>query len=647
MSDISAHSEDYSDEDEDTPDHLPSPHDPEPVVGKPTVEEDTLDASLSHAELDVIVQQLREVEAEEEAAMCEQDRDKKAMTALKKIAQQGQAGQTSPVSSPGPSYVEPLMSPSRDQPSYVEPVLSPSRASMSKKASESGLLALRELIEEALTCADLETVQTVVQQVMTLGRQLREDERQALKPDVERLVNAAHKMERAAVQSLAGGVIAADEQDDYDDNDFEDDDGDSANGAGGGADGSGAIVAQHSPSFPVTPTLDPVQTSSPSKKELLAGIGEADNAFASPPQQLRRTVVEQVVMAIQNVRRSTHLPCQITKRSFLSTATDCVLFDCVGFIDTQELVEDAMHAVRSAAYFHSHHVPSIFLHLWLTFSAFVEQIAEDPISPIGGGSFEASDEDAAAYQYDNDLAHDIAQSLSDSGAWSDDIDGLSLVASVDPSDQAVVGYIESIFAFARWQRGSLEPEPEPDLRHATESEIALGFILPENHSPNHQLFVAFERKREQAAAAEAEAAGTPVIAAVTEEQQIYSLALFDSCAEVVAAALAEIDPTSRRYRRRRSRLGVTADPAVVEPFYLTQAMLTERVLAQTKWQRASSEQSPNCLAYHRSNNICMVILAHCCSVSVAMQSGKRMSSRVDVRAQTGEQSEKAYVSIEQ
>ena len=263
--------------------------------------------------------------------------------------------------------------------------------------------------------------------------------------------------------------------------------------------------------------------------------------------------------------------------------------DFVLGVSAQDLVEEAMHA-----------------------------IAEDPISPISGGEFEASDE--AAYQYDNELAQDIAQSLSDSGAWSDDIDGLSLVGSVDPSDQAVVQYIDSIFAFARWQRGAPEPEPEPELRHATESEIALSFTLTKNRSPNHQLFVAFEREREQAAAAEAAAAGLPEIAAVTEEQQIYSLALFDSCAEVVAAELAEIDPTSRRYRRRRSRLGVAVDSTVAEPFFLTQAMLTERVLAQTKWQRESTTPPHRCLSLLPPS--VLISLAHRCCVMLLMQSGK-------------------------
>lgn len=311
LSDISAHSEESEDEGSV---HPRSPHEPEPVR-TPKLDDD-LDTSLSQTELDVIVQQLHHIEDEEEDAMCEQDRDMKAMAALKRIAEQGEATahSASPISSPGPSYVEPVLSPSRVG------------GSMNTEMSQSGLVALRELIKEALGCEDLRTVQTIMQQVMTRGQQLQEEEQESLQPDIDKLVAAAHRMERTA------GKDADSDDGDYDD-DFEDEDEDGDDSEDqaeddahkAGADGSASVV-QRSPT--VTPTIDPVQTSrcvgchssdlrqqfraestsccscaiicrlnvvaavrlhSPTKKELLAGIGEADNAFA-------------YVTAIQNVR---------------------------------------------------------------------------------------------------------------------------------------------------------------------------------------------------------------------------------------------------------------------------------------------------------------------------------------------------------
>ena len=51
-------------------------------------------------------------------------------------------------------------------------------------------------------------------------------------------------------------------------------------------------------------------------------------------------------------------------------------------------------------------------------------------------------------RYHSDLAHDIAQSLADSGVWSDE---LSLAGPVDSSDHKIIEYIGSLFEFARRQ----------------------------------------------------------------------------------------------------------------------------------------------------------------------------------------------------
>ena len=128
---------------------------------------------------------------------------------------------------------------------------------MNTEMSQSGLVALRELIKEALGCEDLRTVQTIMQQVMTRGQQLQEEEQESLQPDIDKLVAAAHRMERTA------GKDADSDDGDYDD-DFEDEDEDDSEDQGeddahkAGADGSASVV-QRSPT--VTPTIDPVQTS--------------------------------------------------------------------------------------------------------------------------------------------------------------------------------------------------------------------------------------------------------------------------------------------------------------------------------------------------------------------------------------------------
>lgn len=186
--------------------------------------------------------------------------------------------------------------------------------------------------------------------------------------------------------------------------------------------------------------------------------------------------------------------------------------------------------------------------------------------------------DYASYQID--LAQDIAQSLSDSGVWSDE---LSLAGPVDPSDQNVIRYIGSLFEFARRQLGKPEPEASPGKRHTAESEsaIALSFVLEKTHEPNHQLFVAFERERERQSAEE----GTT--AAVTEAQQIYNMALFDACAEAVSADLAAASVMHHK-RHWLSGAQQEAPQTTSVGCCLTQEMLTQRVLSNTKWQRKSA-----------------------------------------------------------
>eukprot|EP01043_Picozoa_sp_COSAG02_P052295 COSAG02_NODE_5611_length_4190_cov_2.529455_2_plen_618_part_00 len=235
MSDISAHSETSEDEDGLC---RQSPHELPPMV--PKVDDD-LDTSLSQTELDVIVQQLHHIEDGEDDAMCEQDRDAKAMKALRSIAKRTEIAP--PVASPGPSYVEPVLSPSRQT------------QTMSKEASQSGLSALRSMIKEALACTDLKMVELMIQEVMTRGQQLHDEEQQALQPDVEKLIAAAHRMERSTTK------VENDSGDDqYADDNFEDEDDMDAQTANATT-SDPPTVAQKSPSSPVTPTIDPVQTS--------------------------------------------------------------------------------------------------------------------------------------------------------------------------------------------------------------------------------------------------------------------------------------------------------------------------------------------------------------------------------------------------
>eukprot|EP01043_Picozoa_sp_COSAG02_P052296 COSAG02_NODE_5611_length_4190_cov_2.529455_3_plen_382_part_00 len=187
--------------------------------------------------------------------------------------------------------------------------------------------------------------------------------------------------------------------------------------------------------------------------------------------------------------------------------------------------------------------------------------------------------------YRNELAQDIAQSVSDSGVWSDE---LSLAGPVDSSDQNITEYICSLFEFARRQLGQPDAEVSPGMRNSLESEIALSFVLEKTHEPNHQLFVGLERERERISAAEG-ATGV-----VTESQQIYNMALFDVCAEVVSAELAAASAVQRK-RQRWFGTGQEQAPAnALASFCLTQEMLTQRVLSKTKWQRKSATWLPFC-----------------------------------------------------
>lgn len=186
-------------------------------------------------------------------------------------------------------------------------------------------------------------------------------------------------------------------------------------------------------------------------------------------------------------------------------------------------------------------------------------------------------DDYASYR--NDLAQDIAQSVSDSGVWSDE---LSLAGPVDSSDQNVAGYIRSLFEFARRQLGKLQGSAEMMHAAKSESEIALSFVLEKTHEPNHQLFVALERERERVSAQ-----GGPTVE-VTEAQQIYNMALFDACAEVVSAELAAAAAVQRKRQHWFGTDRKRPPPNALASFCLTQDMLTQRVLSSTKWQRKSA-----------------------------------------------------------
>ena len=188
-------------------------------------------------------------------------------------------------------------------------------------------------------------------------------------------------------------------------------------------------------------------------------------------------------------------------------------------------------------------------------------------------------------RYHSDLAHDIAQSLSDSGVWSDE---LSLAGPVDSSDQKIIEYIGSLFEFARRQLGKpQQAEGSNGMKQIVESEpeVALSFVLEKTYEPNHQLFVALEREREHLSTTE------EAMSAATETQQIYHMALFDACAEVVAA---EIAAASEMHRKRQQWLGSVnqwADQDALASICLTQEMLTQRVLSNTKWQRKCTHWS--------------------------------------------------------
>lgn len=182
--------------------------------------------------------------------------------------------------------------------------------------------------------------------------------------------------------------------------------------------------------------------------------------------------------------------------------------------------------------------------------------------------------DYASYQID------LAQSLSDSGVWSDE---LSLAGPVDSSDQNAIRYIGNLFEFARRQLGKPEPGTSPVMRHTAESEsaIALSLVLEKTHEPNHQLFVAFERERERQSVEDG------ATAVVTEAQQIYNMALFDACAEAVSA---ELSAASVMHHKRHWLSGVQheAPQNTFAGCCLTQEMITQRVLSNTKWQRKSA-----------------------------------------------------------
>jgi hypothetical protein len=99
-------------------------------------------------------------------------------------------------------------------------------------------------------------VEQMIQEIMTRGQQLQDEEQQALQPDVEKLIAAAHQMERGTSRKVDSD--SGDDQ--YADDDFEDEDEADAQAANGTT-FDPPTVAQKSPSSPVTPTIDPVQTS--------------------------------------------------------------------------------------------------------------------------------------------------------------------------------------------------------------------------------------------------------------------------------------------------------------------------------------------------------------------------------------------------
>ena len=111
------------------------------------------------------------------------------------------------------------------------------------------------MVKEALACTDLKMVELMIQEVMTRGQQLQDEQQRALQPDVEKLIAAAHRMGRITTK------VDSDSGDDqYADDDFEDEDDMDAQAANATT-VDPPTVAQKSPSSPATPTIDPVQTS--------------------------------------------------------------------------------------------------------------------------------------------------------------------------------------------------------------------------------------------------------------------------------------------------------------------------------------------------------------------------------------------------
>ena len=127
---------------------------------------------------------------------------------------------------------------------------------MSKEASQSGLSALQQMVKEALACTDQQMVELMIQEIMTRGQQLQDQEQQVLQPDVEKLIAAAQRMER----STSRNVDSDSGDDQYADDEFEGED-EADTHAPDATPVDPPTAAQKSPSSPVTPTIDPVQTS--------------------------------------------------------------------------------------------------------------------------------------------------------------------------------------------------------------------------------------------------------------------------------------------------------------------------------------------------------------------------------------------------
>lgn len=85
---------------------------------------------------------------------------------------------------------------------------------------------------------------------------------------------------------------------------------------------------------------------------------------------------------------------------------------------------------------------------------------------------------------------------------------------------------------------------------------------------------------------------------VKEAQQIYNMALFDACAEVVSAELAAAAVVQRKRQHWFGTGQEEASPNAFASFCLTQDMLTQRVLYNTKWQRKLAIISFSHPSYH-------------------------------------------------